>query len=92
MEEFQGSTSAARRAEIRHRAWLEEQEKCRRREDERNIAKSYEESLTSLQSAIQRWSRVMEIEQFFSQAEQRAAILPSEARTNVWSGSALPET
>lgn len=74
---------AARRAELRHRAWLEEQEKCRRREDERNIAKSYEESMATLQRAIQRWSRVMEIEQFFSQAEQRAATLPSKAQTNV---------
>ena len=74
---------AARRAEIRHREWLEEQEKWRRREDERSIAESYEESLATLQRAIQRWSKVMEIERFFSQAEQRAATLPSDARTNV---------
>lgn len=74
---------AARQAEIRHRAWLEEQEKWRHQEDERHVAKSREESLATLHNAIQRWARVMEIEQFFSQATQRAIELADDSKYKI---------
>ncbi|WP_138983917.1 hypothetical protein [Sphingomonas elodea] len=71
---------AARQAEIRHREWLEEQEKWCRQEDERKVAKSREESLATLHTAIQRWGRVMEMEMFFSEAKQQALGLPADAK------------
>ncbi|EZP71731.1 hypothetical protein BV96_02470 [Sphingomonas paucimobilis] len=70
---------AERDAEIRHQQWLVEQERRRREDDRKNVARSKTESKTDLIQIIERWSSRMSIERFLEEVEQRARnLLPTE--------------
>jgi hypothetical protein len=74
---------AQREAEIRRREWEAEQEKRRQEEDRRRIAQSIEESREELDEVIQKWARVMNLEQFFKRVEDHARDLPEDHRREV---------
>lgn len=71
---------AERKAEIERQAWAARQEQWRRNDDRRSVEKSIEDSRGALASVIERWSRTMEIEQFFQAVEARAASLEPDSK------------
>lgn len=80
---------AARQAEIERQAWEAQQEQWRREEDRRSVQRSIEDSRAALASVIERWSRIMDIEQFFRGVEARAASLESDEKAVVLERLAL---
>ncbi len=70
----------ARKAEIEQKEWEARQEKWRREEAERQAIKARKESREELLQIIERWGTASRIEQFFRDAEQRAAALGEEDR------------
>ncbi|MBB4836986.1 hypothetical protein HNP52_000037 [Sphingomonas kyeonggiensis] len=74
---------AAHQAEVRRQAWAEEQERWRREDDRRRTAKSFEDSRVALANVIEQWCRVMEIERFFSSAEDQASRLSGDEKALV---------
>jgi hypothetical protein len=62
-----------RQAEIEHQKWEAQQEIWRREKAERHAAQALKESREELLQIIDRWGRANRIEQFFRDAEQRAA-------------------
>jgi len=69
-----------RQAEIERQKWEAQQEIRRREEAERRAAQALKESREELLQIIDRWGRANRIEQFFRDAEQRAAGLGDEER------------
>lgn len=69
-----------REAEVAHREFLEHQERQRREEDRRLVAKSIKDSRDSLDKVIRDWSRVMNVERFLAGVEQEAATMPDQIR------------
>lgn len=80
---------AERLAEIEHQKWLAKQEQWRRDDDRRQVEKSVKDSREALAEVITRWSRVMEVEQFFQGIEDRAAALTAGERAVVLERLAL---
>lgn len=78
-----------RQAEIRHREWEEQKERWRKEEDQRQVAESIKESREQLARVIQDWARVVSLEQFFSEVQNRAQHLPEEQRQEVLKRLAL---
>lgn len=71
---------AERQAEVDRREWEAQQERWRREEAERRAAQALKESREELLQIIDRWGRATRIEQFFRDAEQRAAGLSEDER------------
>jgi hypothetical protein len=69
-----------RQAEIERQKWEAQREIWRREEAERRAAQALKESREELLQVIDRWGRATRIEQFFREAEQRAAGLSDEER------------
>jgi dsDNA-specific endonuclease/ATPase MutS2 len=69
-----------RQAEIERQKWEAQQEIWRREEEERQAAQALKESREELLQIIDRWGRANRIEQFFRDAEQRAAGLSENDR------------
>jgi hypothetical protein len=69
-----------RQAEIERQKWEAQQEIWRREEAERRAAQALKESREELLQIIDRWGRANRIEQFFRDAEQRAANLSDDER------------
>lgn len=80
---------AERQAEIEHQAWLARQEQWRRDDDRRSVEKSFKDSREALEGVIGRWSRVMEVERFFQEVEDRASALAVEEKAAVLERLAL---
>ncbi len=74
---------AARQAEIECQAREAQHEKWRREDDRRRVEKSIADSREALADVIERWSRVMAIEQFFQGVEVRAASLDPDEKAAV---------
>jgi len=74
---------AEQRAKARRRDLEQQQARWKREEDERRIADSIKESREQLAQAIQSWTTVMSIEQFFKGVEERANALPEAERIQV---------
>jgi hypothetical protein len=74
---------AEREAEIRRQEWEAQQERWRQEEDRRCVAKSIKESREQLDQVIQKWARVMSLEQFFKGVESHAQDLPEDCRREV---------
>lgn len=73
----------ARRAEIEHKEWEVKQERWRREEAERRAMQTRKESREELLQIIERWGTATRIEQFFRDAEQRAAGLDEVDRARL---------
>jgi hypothetical protein len=69
-----------RQAEIEHKKWEAQQEIWRREKAERHAAQALKESREELLQIIDRWGRANRIDQFFRDAEQRAAGLSDDER------------
>ena len=74
---------AQREAEIRRQEWKAQQEKWRREEDRRRVAESIQESRDQLDEVIQKWAKVMSLEQFFKKVESHARDLPEERQLQI---------
>lgn len=72
-----------RQAELRRQEWAAQQERWRRKEDRRRVAESIKASREQLAKAIEEWTRVVSLEQFFSGVQSRAEHLPEEQRQEV---------
>jgi hypothetical protein len=72
-----------RRAEIEHREWLKRQEEWRIEEKKRRAALAHKESRVDLLQIIRDWGEANRIEQFFQDAERRAADLGESERVRV---------
>ncbi|MDO9005032.1 MAG: hypothetical protein Q7V20_16430 [Aquabacterium sp.] len=69
-----------RQAEIEHQQWEAQRREWRREEEERRTAKALKQSREDLHHIIDRWAESNRIEQFFVEAERRAAALDAEER------------
>lgn len=69
-----------RQAEIEHKKWEAQQEIRRREEAARRAVQARKESREELLQIIDRWGTASRIEQFFRDAEQRAAVLSDDER------------
>jgi hypothetical protein len=69
-----------RQAEMEQKEWEARQAQWRREEAERQTIKARKESCEELLQIIERWGTASRIEQFFRDAEQRAASLNEEDR------------
>jgi hypothetical protein len=69
-----------RQAEIKHQKWEAQQEIWCREKAERHAAQALKESREELLQIIDRWGRANRVEQFFRDAEQRAAGLSDAER------------
>jgi GTP1/Obg family GTP-binding protein len=69
-----------RQAELEHQKWEAQQEIWRREEAARRAVEARKESREELLQIIDRWGRANRIEQFFRDAEQRAAGLSDAER------------
>ena len=78
-----------RQAELRRQEWAAQQERWRQEEDRRRVAESIKESREQLARAIENWTRVVSLEQFFSGVQSRAQDLPEEQRQEVLKRLAL---
>ena len=67
-----------RQAEIEHKKWEAQREVWRREEEERRAAQALKESREELLQIIDRWGWANRVEQFFRDAEQRAAGLSDD--------------
>lgn len=74
---------ADRKAEEERQAWIAQQEKWRREEDEKKVQQSVAESRQQLESIIQQWSYVKSIEQFLVGVEESLNELLEEEREKV---------
>ena len=63
---------ADRQAEIRHQEWLVAEDRRKRDEDRRCIARSIEDSHSDLRKIIGQWSDVVTVERFLAGVEQTA--------------------
>jgi GTP1/Obg family GTP-binding protein len=71
---------AARQAEIHRQKWEIERQKWRREEEERRQARALKESKEELFSIIEAWAEAKRIEEFFKDAELRAAELNDDVQ------------
>jgi GTP1/Obg family GTP-binding protein len=71
---------AERQAELNRQKWEAEREQWRREEAERRAVEARKESRDELLQIIDVWTRANRIEQFFRDAEQRAAGLSDAER------------
>jgi len=78
-----------RQAELRHQEWAAQQERWRHEQDRRRVTESIKESREQLAKAIEDWTRVVSLEQFFSGVQSRAQDLPEEQRQEVLKRLAL---
>ncbi len=69
-----------RQAEIERRKWEVQKEQWRREESERLAAKALQESREQLFQIIKAWREATSIENFFKEAEKRAASLSDDKR------------
>ncbi len=74
---------AERQADRRHQQWLAAEERQRQEEDQRRVAQSIKDSRDQLEQAIQAWSKVVSLEQFFQGVQGRAQTLPETERQEV---------
>ncbi len=72
-----------RQAKIEHEKWEAQQAKWRREEAERLAAKALKDSKEDILRIIDRWAEANRIEQFFADAERRAAELGDEERNRL---------
>lgn len=80
---------AEREAEVRRQQRREEEQRRREEEDRKQIQKSIADSKTDLQQVIERWSRLMSIERFLGEVEQRAVALEEADQAEVQQRLAL---
>ncbi|UWZ85263.1 hypothetical protein [Occallatibacter riparius] len=66
---------AEHQADLREQEWKAQQERWRREEDQRQIAKSVKDSSEQLNHVIQAWAAAVAIEQFLKGVEERATML-----------------
>ena len=69
-----------RQAELEHQRWIAQQERWKREEAERRKAEALKNSKAELHGIIEAWAAATRLEQFFADAEHRAAGLPDEQR------------
>jgi hypothetical protein len=69
-----------RQAEIEHQKWEAQLREWEREEEEQRAAEALKNSKEDLHSIIARWAESNRIEQFFVEAERRAATLDAEER------------
>jgi len=74
---------AERRAELRRQESEAQQQRWRREDDERQIAKSISDSREQLNQVIQAWAKAVSIEQFLKGVEERASNLSESQREAV---------
>jgi hypothetical protein len=67
-------------AEKRRQEWEAERERSRRREDKRKSAEAQLESQKQLAQIIEQWTKVMAVEQFFREAENRLVEVTDDRR------------
>lgn len=72
-----------RLAEIERQQWEAAQQKWRREEDERQRVKAIKESREELWGIVNAWSEAKRIEEFFKDAELRAATLGNNDHTAI---------
>jgi hypothetical protein len=72
-----------RQAEVERQQWEEQQAKWRREEAERKAAKDLKDSKEELLHIIDRWAEAKRLEQFFADAESRAAGLEADGRSRI---------
>lgn len=73
-----------RQAKLEHQRWEVQQEQWRREEEARRAAKALKESREELLQIIDAWAEAKRLEQFFADAERRAADLSDEERTKMF--------
>lgn len=74
---------AEHRAEIRRQESEAQQQRWRREDDQRQIAKSISDSREQLNQIIQAWAKAVSIEQFFKGVDERASNLSETEREAV---------
>lgn len=74
---------AERRADIANQEWLAAQEMRRREEDRQQVEQSIVASQQHLADVIQEWTKVINLEKFFSGVDQRVDELPDTERAAV---------
>ena len=70
----------ARQAELERQQWEAQQERWRREEAERKAAKALKDSKEELLQIIAQWAEAKSLDQFFADAERRAADLDVDGR------------
>lgn len=73
-----------RQAKIEHEKWEAQRAQWRREEAERLAAKALKDSKEDIHRIIDRWAEANRIEQFFTDAERRAANLGDEERNRLF--------
>jgi DNA primase len=76
-------------AEQRRQEWEAEWERYRRQEDKRKSAEALLESHKQLAQLIEQWAKVMAVEQFFREAENRLFEVAEESRPHLEARLAL---
>jgi DNA repair exonuclease SbcCD ATPase subunit len=74
---------AEHRAELRRQESEAQQQRWRREDDQRQIAKSISDSREQLNQVIQAWAKAVSIEQFLKGVEERASNLSEAQRETV---------
>lgn len=74
---------AEQRAEVRRREREEQHARWVHEQDQRQIARSIDESREQLAQVIQSWAEVVGVEQFFKGVEERAITLPEAQRRHL---------
>ncbi|MGC4409955.1 MULTISPECIES: hypothetical protein [Rhizobium] len=82
-------TAADEAAEKRRQEWEAERERSRRREDQRKKAEALLESQKQLAQIIEQWTKVMGVERFFREAENRLAKVSDDRRPHLETRMAL---
>lgn len=72
-----------RQAKLEHQQWMAQQEIWRREDAERKAAKALKESKEDLHRIIDQWTESNRIEQFFADAERKAAEVSEDGRNHL---------
>ncbi len=80
-EEVQRLMTAAEEAEVRRqREWEEQRERWRREDDQRRVKEARSESRKQLSEIMDRWTKALAVQRFFSEAEERVALTEGDRR------------
>lgn len=80
---------AEREAEAQRRRWAAEERRKEREEDRKRAKQAVVDSRTELESAISRWSELVNTERFLSRAAEHAADLPEPSKSRLLERLAL---